>query len=331
MRGQTAIAATTDNVDLGENRAVTRSFARHETFHPRYGWLKKGFDAVVEDPEVFLAADAPIRLGVGKNMVRAIRYWSRAFKIVEEYSSPDRPRTQNARATAFGTRLLGSDGWDPYLEHPGSLWLLHWRLLSPVSEAPTWYFVFNLYPSSEFTEAGVVEALGSFRDTQTGWERIVDQSLKKDVNCLLRMYTGGARLVRDPDDGIDSPFTELTLIRPTAGDSRHYTFTMGPKPSLPDGIVAHACADFIVDNAQLAARSIALRRLVIDEGSPGRVFKLSENDLRAALERFDPSSRLFRVTDPAGVQQLTLVAEAATILEDALDSVFMVERKGVAP
>lgn len=41
-------------------------FARHETFHPRFGWLKKGFDRASDDAEVFLRDDAPIRLGVGK-------------------------------------------------------------------------------------------------------------------------------------------------------------------------------------------------------------------------------------------------------------------------
>ncbi|MCT7964099.1 DUF4007 family protein [Laspinema sp. D1] len=54
-------------------QSVNPVFARHETFHPRFGWLKKGFDKAKEDPGVFLAEDAPVRLGVGKNMVRSIR------------------------------------------------------------------------------------------------------------------------------------------------------------------------------------------------------------------------------------------------------------------
>ena len=58
-------------------------FARHETFCPRYGWLKKGFDAVSQDPKVFDQPDAIETLGVGKNMIRAIRYWCMAFKIIE--------------------------------------------------------------------------------------------------------------------------------------------------------------------------------------------------------------------------------------------------------
>lgn len=55
----------------GSSKSIV--FARHETFHPRFGWLKKGFDRAAIDSEVFLRPDAPVRLGVGKNMVRAIR------------------------------------------------------------------------------------------------------------------------------------------------------------------------------------------------------------------------------------------------------------------
>ncbi|QTA89668.1 DUF4007 family protein [Desulfonema magnum] len=57
-------------------------FARHETFCPRYGWLKKGFDGVRES-DIFDSPDAIEKLGVGKNMVRAIRFWCVAFKIIE--------------------------------------------------------------------------------------------------------------------------------------------------------------------------------------------------------------------------------------------------------
>jgi hypothetical protein len=61
---------------------ISPIFAKHETFHPRYGWLKKGFDKSTEDEILFLREDAPVTLGVGKNMVKAIRYWSCAYKVL---------------------------------------------------------------------------------------------------------------------------------------------------------------------------------------------------------------------------------------------------------
>lgn len=65
--------------------SVSPVFARHETFHPRFGWLKKGFDAALLDSGIFLRDDAPVRLGVGKNMARSIRYWCNAFKVIDVF------------------------------------------------------------------------------------------------------------------------------------------------------------------------------------------------------------------------------------------------------
>ena len=50
--------------------AAVPVFARHETFHPRYGWFRKAYAHVAADPRAFFGDDAPVRFGVGKNMVR---------------------------------------------------------------------------------------------------------------------------------------------------------------------------------------------------------------------------------------------------------------------
>jgi hypothetical protein len=56
---------------------------RHETFTPRYGWLKKGYDGVKKNGNIFKADNAIERLGVGKNMVRSMRFWCQAFNLIE--------------------------------------------------------------------------------------------------------------------------------------------------------------------------------------------------------------------------------------------------------
>lgn len=50
------------------------SFSGHETFYCRHYWLKKGID-FVENEGQFTKSQAIIDLGVGKNMVSAIRYF----------------------------------------------------------------------------------------------------------------------------------------------------------------------------------------------------------------------------------------------------------------
>ena len=82
--------------------ATEPMFARHETFHPRYGWFRKAYSHVAADPHVFSREDAPVQIGVGKNMVRAIRFWGRAAKLIDV----DR-RSSKHRTPRSGSHLPG--------------------------------------------------------------------------------------------------------------------------------------------------------------------------------------------------------------------------------
>src|SRR5687767_3143366 len=51
--------------------------AGHEGFPCRYTWLPKAVQGLNRDPKLFAKDErAMVDLGVGKNMVRAIRFWS---------------------------------------------------------------------------------------------------------------------------------------------------------------------------------------------------------------------------------------------------------------
>lgn len=60
------------------------AFGRHETFALRYSWLTKGYQKNVasKKEDVFTSDNATVELGVGKNMVAAIRYWLRASQMI---------------------------------------------------------------------------------------------------------------------------------------------------------------------------------------------------------------------------------------------------------
>ncbi len=295
------------------------AFARHETFHPRYGWLKKGFDAAKADPGIFLRDDATTVLGVGKNMVRAIRYWCLAYKVLREEPRPDKTRRNNFVPTDFGRRLLGEDGWDPYLEDPGSLWLLHWQLLRSPCRAPSWWAIFNTPRASEFTEDALLEDLRRFRDEHEHFADIVDGSLDKDMRCLLRMY-GSVTQGRDLlEDSVDSPFAELGLIRPIPGAKREWTINTAPKRQLPDDIVVYTCLDYA--SQDLSARMIGVAGLARNPGSPGRAFALTETFVGDALARHsEHHAEPISLTHAAGNRQLVIPEHpeeaAATVLDD---------------
>ena len=62
-----------------------------------------------------------IDLGVGKNMVYAIRYWLRSFGLTEDNEQV---------VSQLGKDIFANDGFDPYCEDIGTLWLLHYHLVS---------------------------------------------------------------------------------------------------------------------------------------------------------------------------------------------------------
>ena len=106
-------------------------FANHQTFHPRFGWLKKGYNAAATDPEAFSLRSAPVDLGVGKNMVEAIRFWALATKVIVRRPHPDRPRLPIYTPSRIGRALLDDHvGFDPYIEDLSTLWILHWQAIS---------------------------------------------------------------------------------------------------------------------------------------------------------------------------------------------------------
>lgn len=294
-------------------------FARHETFHPRYLWLKKGFDAAEEDPEAFIRSDAHVRLGVGKNMVRAIRYWCHAFKLLEEDHSVE-GRATGSKPSEFGAWLLSSEnGRDPFLEDLGSLWHLHWKLLSEPCEATGWWYTFFAHTNAEINPKELAADLRKYVDSDFPTARTADSSLKKDVNCLIRMYgvlPSGSDI---SEASIQCPFAELGLLRPAA-EKKTYVFRMGPKPGLSAEIITAASLDFVSRKLETGVRTISLSRLVHEEGSPGLAFKLPESVLYAALEEVAENDSAITLSDTAGIVQLSFESDPSDLSQELLES-----------
>ncbi len=300
---------------LEGNAAAT--FAGHQTFHPRFGWIKKGFDAASEDPEIFSRPDATVRLGVGKNMVDAIRFWCLSFRVLSRQPHPTFPRQSIAVPTRIGEALLGESGLDPYVEDPSTLWVLHWLAVSPVTNLPVWWSAFNDFPAVEFEEADLLrfclEEAGS-----TTWSQPNESSVRKDVDCLLRMYSKKeARGRQTLDDLLDSPFRELGLVSPAPAARGAYRFNRGPKANLPALVVLYTALDYVA-RTQPDANTISVHRLTSEPGSPGRLLRLTETALLEALEESVPVVMSLGLASPAGSTQLVLDAAAENLALAAL-------------
>lgn len=296
-------------------------FARHETFHPRYGWVKKAVDAC-EDPRLFSRDGAVIELGVGKNMVRSIRFWGTAFKVLASVKEPG-SRTPLAVPSAIGHILFADGGWDPYCEQPSTKWLLHWWLLANRCSAPAWWLTFNEFPAIEFTSEDLELFLA---ERLHGWASPHPSAIRKDVSCLLRMYAGGQGIRAAFDDTIDCPFRELGLILHLPGPEARYRFVIGNHATLVPSVVAFACLDFVA-RGESTARTATVSRLASEPGSPGRVFKLTTEALLQMLDSAAESHDEISITSAAGAPQLVFDGEPAVAATELLYDYY----RGVRP
>ena len=294
-------------------------FARHETFHPRYGWLKKGFDKASEDNQVFTKENAPVILGVGKNMVKAIRYWSTAFKTLEDSRLPGKKGVKQVPSD-FGSKLLGTNGWDPFLEDLASLWLLHWNLLKTPTHATAWHFTFNVFNKHIFTSEDLLASLLEYNERYFPDKIINESSVMKDINCILRMYVEHTNQKSLKEDTIDCPFTELGIIK-NYGDIKHFTFNVGPKPGLSAEIIVASCLEYI-SSIEVGAKNISISRLLFDQGSPGVSFKISETLLCEAIDQVSMKCKDLSLSEKAGLIQLTFPEDTLKLAEKILNSYY---------
>lgn len=309
--------------------AAEPRFGRHETFAPRFGWLHKAYMLVKDDSEIFHRENAPVLLGVGKNMVNAMRYWSQAFKLTKEHPHKDPSyRAYVASPTWRARWLLDEEGADPYLEDTGSLWLLHWWLLSTAPGvkclAPSWYVMFHLAPFSRVTAAEMVGVITRYVNESFDADTLpAPESINRDVDCLIKMYALDQEY--NPlspgsfEDLLMSPFRELGLLEGHGkGKGRVWRFTSGSRPNLPAPVLVYACLDY-ASHFAAGSGSISLARLANEPGAPGRAFRMREPELTKVIESVVGEHSSLQITESLGQRSLSFNQDPHSLAWDVLD------------
>jgi hypothetical protein len=285
------------------------AFGRHESFPLRYSWLPRGFAAAKEDPTIFDSDEATVVLGVGKNMVRSIRYWLLATRMLETVDLALQP-------TELGEQVFGKYGWDPFLEDEATIWLLHWLLSTHPAQSTVSFYFFNFFHKFSFTAQ---EAQTAFLDflSSTMRARYAATTAKKDIAVLLRMYIKSRSVGGTPtEELLDSPLSSLGLINHFS-ESRSYQSALRPRPDLPVEVLAFAIGS-LFDEMGLAQLPIeALLHTRDGWPAPGTIFRLTENGLLAKLEELVAlNSSEWDLRETAGLHQLYRLSSSRPI--DAL-------------
>ena len=193
------------------------SFSGHESFQCRNLWLKKGYDFITNGRS-FTDEDAVVDLGVGKNMVNAIRYWLKAFGLTDP--ATDQP-------TDLANRLLANEGWDPYLEDIATLWLLHYQLVI-TGRASTYSLIFNGLRRDriEFTRNNFLSF--AKRQAEISQTSLNDGTVKNDFDVFGRLYLRQNTQAKDRDEGLSGVLTDLKDRKSTRLNSSHSTLSRMP-------------------------------------------------------------------------------------------------------
>jgi hypothetical protein len=271
-------------------------YSGHETFVCRYAWLPKVINELAKPKGQHLFSDedaAMVRLGIGKNMVRSAKFWAEAAQIIEERSDGGH------QASDFGRNLLGADGYDPYLERPETLWLIHWKISThPTRPLFHWQQMLNYWHRPEFTESEAVPFLENAlpKDKERTSKRTLADGFRVFVNTYVPTRGRKGEIA---EDNLDCPLVELGLIR-IAGerlDKNHhretiYSFNIEPKPSITPELFAYCLRDAWTRNPKYAdEKSLSIRVIGTEEGNPGQVFKLPEKELAILLEQLSSATQ----------------------------------------
>lgn len=282
-------------------------FSGHESFPLRFGWLAKGVRFCRQRPSGFSAdADAMVDLGVGKNMVRSIRFWALEAGMIEAGPAGRSSRTPSLQPTSLGELFFEEEGEDPYMEDPATTWLVHWQLASRPHGPTTWYWLFNLLRSPEFTKDDVLREIRQLQ-VRNGWAALSDETLARDLDCCLRCY-----LPSDSDrklsgeDSLDCPLAELDLLRRGSEPDR-YTLARATRPGLSTRVFGYALLEYCRRGLPSNTRAVAFDQVAYAPGSPGQVFRLSENALADELMSLERDTRgAITFGSTAGLRQVYL-------------------------
>jgi hypothetical protein len=271
------------------NPQIKYTFSGHESFQCRQLWLKKGYDFINKNKS-FTDEDAVVELGVGKNMVSSIRFWMKAFNLL----------SVEDKLTDFAHKLLADDGYDPYMEDEGTLWLLHYQLVKK-GFASTYSIVFNELRREkiEFSKDNFISFIKRKSETEKSFQ-FNPKTLQEDFSVLSKMYLRSETQSKDREDSFSGLLTELDLVKCyNKGKDEFFIIENSERTEIPDEIILYA----ILDNENFDL-SLSLNTIEQNNNSVGAVFAINKPGLQAKIENLASKFKNIVFNDQAGVKEI---------------------------
>ena len=246
---------------------------KHGSFYLRSGWGTKIIQAVEADNMIFSPAneqEAVDRIGLGRVMIKALRYWADASGLTTE------DKVQGGiveRKTALFDLLETNDR---YFQKPGSLLLLHRNIALNEESATAWYWAFNEFDKQAFTKEEFVEGLHYFLAVNE--MSIKKTAVDKEFNCFKNTYLAEKKFdIKTVMDEDTYPFFgSLHLLR--VNEDKKFEKTYLTKAEMPLHILIYAIAK---DNPEESSYrgQVSIDKIMEEKRQVGKYFPMRYSKL----------------------------------------------------
>ncbi|MCL1945203.1 MAG: DUF4007 family protein [Firmicutes bacterium] len=273
-----------DKIDCDNNDSIFKiSIRKHESFEIRRGWLHKGI-RYVDSGNSFSDKDSDKnvgdKLGIGRSMVKALRYWLKAAKLIID-------KNNKQYLTSIG-KIINEK--DTYFEEKGTNYLIHYLLASNCDDATAWYWFFNVYKELYIDKETFVEEFIEFIGQQKS-KRIIED----EYNCIIKSYSHKSIDSIDPEETKICPLSELNLIQSLDNKGKIYKKT---SPNIDDvhPMIAYAVVmDQLNDESKITKftnkknniTQLEINKLWKDENSIGKIFNLDRISIFRIIEKLE--------------------------------------------
>lgn len=256
----------------------------HESFSLREGWLTKGLYEIKNNPELFLEDNITDILGVGTNMVKAIKYWLITTGLIKE------EKKGKYALSEIGELIYK---YDPYFEDSFSLFLAHYNLVCNKEKAIIWNLFFNKCNSKIFNKKDLLEQMEYILEVEQ--KEYNEKILLDEINVLIKTYTIDEDKADNPENNFLCPFTELGLLKRI--DKDLYQKQSPSFNKLSPYIVYYCMTNFVEGDA------INIDDLLKNNDSVGKIFNFDKNILNEYLD-FLKRQKMITVNRTAGLNMI---------------------------
>ena len=250
------------------------AYARHESFYLRDKWISKGMKAIKEDSRFFFDKDGFEKIGLGKNMVKSLRFWMLAMNLMEENENKEHELTEIGKIIFSADRLLQKNE---------TVSILHYHLVRNYNDLATvFYWYFNIYKE---TITQRPELKKSFKTWVKNNEPkpVSETSLNRDIDVLVQLYTKDAN-ENDPEDFIFSPFTKLNLIKEEPSEEKNENIRK-ISPEIDKVGLSSLYYVLLIYANENDIELISLDEIINENFLWGKVYNLSRNKIIEALNK----------------------------------------------